>query len=174
METGKRRMHMKRQWAIAMITALWIAAAPVMLVSASGKDNLAAVRDLTSRYHRVAVAQAAGYAPFQGCLEEPGTGGMGYHYVNFAWVDLTVDAMQPEAMVYAPGPHGQKQLGAVEYIVPAAAWDAAHPGELPELFGHEFLFDPDFGTYELHVWLWQHNPAGMFAPWNPRVRCPAS
>jgi hypothetical protein len=26
--------------------------------------------------------------------------------------------------------------------------------------------------YDLHVWLYKHNPAGMFAAWNPRVSCP--
>jgi hypothetical protein len=26
--------------------------------------------------------------------------------------------------------------------------------------------------YDLHVWLWKHNPTGMFAEWNPNVRCP--
>ena len=25
--------------------------------------------------------------------------------------------------------------------------------------------------YELHTWVWQHNPYGMFEDWNPRVRC---
>jgi hypothetical protein len=25
--------------------------------------------------------------------------------------------------------------------------------------------------YELHVWAWRHNPAGMFADWNPNVAC---
>jgi hypothetical protein len=27
--------------------------------------------------------------------------------------------------------------------------------------------------YDLHVWLWQHNPSGLFAPWNPDVTCPS-
>ena len=27
------------------------------------------------------------------------------------------------------------------------------------------------GVYELHAWLWQHNPAGMFEDFNPRVTC---
>jgi hypothetical protein len=27
--------------------------------------------------------------------------------------------------------------------------------------------------YDLHVWLYKHNPAGTFAMWNPRVHCPA-
>ncbi|MCW8107353.1 hypothetical protein OPS25_02410 [Alteromonas ponticola] len=28
--------------------------------------------------------------------------------------------------------------------------------------------------YALHIWLFKHNPAGLFAPWNPRVKCPDS
>jgi hypothetical protein len=26
--------------------------------------------------------------------------------------------------------------------------------------------------YDLHVWVYRDNPAGMFAMWNPLVRCP--
>ena len=26
--------------------------------------------------------------------------------------------------------------------------------------------------YDLHVWVWQPNPDGMFAIWNPKVTCP--
>ena len=26
--------------------------------------------------------------------------------------------------------------------------------------------------YDLHVWLWKHNPSGLFAEWNPSVTCP--
>jgi hypothetical protein len=26
--------------------------------------------------------------------------------------------------------------------------------------------------YDLHVWLYRHNPAGRFAMWNSRVHCP--
>jgi hypothetical protein len=25
--------------------------------------------------------------------------------------------------------------------------------------------------YDLHVWIWKHNPAGMTASWNPAVDC---
>jgi hypothetical protein len=161
---------MKYRLVIALFMAFLVSAAPL---AANAANDLAAVRALSARYHQVAVAEANGYAAFAGCLSNPGVGGMGYHYVNFNWVDLTVDAMHPEAMVYAPGPNGQLQLGAVEYIVPAGAWDAAHPGTVPQLFGQDFLFDSDFGgLYELHVWLWQYNPTGMFQPWNPRVTCP--
>jgi hypothetical protein len=25
--------------------------------------------------------------------------------------------------------------------------------------------------YDLHVWLYDHNPSGQLSPWNPRVSC---
>jgi hypothetical protein len=25
--------------------------------------------------------------------------------------------------------------------------------------------------YDLHVWLWKHNPSGLYAPWNPDATC---
>jgi hypothetical protein len=28
--------------------------------------------------------------------------------------------------------------------------------------------------HDLHVWLYRHNPAGIFAMWNPQVECPGS
>jgi hypothetical protein len=28
--------------------------------------------------------------------------------------------------------------------------------------------------YDLHVWLYRHNPAGLFSAWNPNVTCAAS
>lgn len=73
-------------------------------------------------------------------------------------------------MVYAPGPNGQLQLGAVEYIVPAAAWDAAH-SQPPTLFGRTFELNQAFGVYALHAWIWKHNRLGMFSDWNPALSC---
>jgi hypothetical protein len=68
---------------------------------------------------------------------------------------------------------------ALEYVVFQDAWDATHTTP-PELFGREFELVPAgnrYGLppfYELHAWLWKHNPSGMFADWNPRVHCPAA
>ena len=28
---------------------------------------------------------------------------------------------------------------------------------------------PDF--YALHAWIWKSNPSGIFAMWNPKVKC---
>ncbi len=27
------------------------------------------------------------------------------------------------------------------------------------------------GLWYLHVWVWQENPSGLFADWNPSVKC---
>ncbi len=34
------------------------------------------------------------------------------------------------------------------------------------------ILNPAVGFYLMHAWVWQPNPAGMFADWNPRVTCP--
>ena len=65
---------------------------------------------------------------------------------------------------------------ALEYVVLKDAWDGQHDAK-PSLFGHSFDITPDgnrFGLpafYSLHVWLYKHNPAGVFAMWNPDVTC---
>ena len=58
-----------------------------------------------------------------------------------------------------------------------SAWDAEHKSP-PRLFGQKFSLTgagnryglPPF--YSLHAWVWQHNPAGTFAMFNPDVTCP--
>ena len=137
-------------------------------------DRLDRVRRATEKFHKISRAQAAGYDLVPGldyCFENPGVGGMGYHYINVSLLDTTVNALKPEAMVYAPKRNGKLQLAAVEYIVPAADWDAANT-EPPRLFGQTFELNTDLGVYTLHAWIWKHNKLGMFFDWNPKVSCP--
>jgi len=138
--------------------------------------GLAATRAATARFHRLAVAEAAGYSLFPGCFASP-EGGMGVHYVNFDSVaDGKVDPLAPEALVYEPRAHGKMKLVAVEWVVIASSWTGTRP---PEVLGHPLTFvdSPNqFGLppfYELHAWLWHFNPLGMFYEWNPRVSCAA-
>lgn len=37
--------------------------------------------------------------------------------------------------------------------------------------GHVPLMPERFHHYDLHVWLWRENPAGLFAPTNPAMDC---
>jgi hypothetical protein len=151
---------------------------------AHARDDLGAVRAATAKFHSIAVAEMNGYALLtdaQGiaCIDMPGMGGMGVHWANGALVgDKKIDAIHPEAMVYAPQKDGTLKLAAVEYVVLKADWDATHHHP-PKLFGHTFNLTPApnrFGLpafYALHAWVWKHNPAGRFATWNPDVTCPA-
>jgi len=134
------------------------------------------VRRATSRFQDVAAAQAAGYAPFLGCVSGPSEGAMGIHYVNGGLVgDGALNAQQPEALLYEDN-DGALQLLGVEYIVLADAWNAKNATP-PTLGGQVFHFTgspnryglPPF--YALHVWAWRTNPNGMFADFNPKVSC---
>jgi hypothetical protein len=153
-------------------------------VGGEGGRKLRDVREATAPFRSVDVAIAAGYGEFRdaagiACIDNP-LGGMGIHYVNLDLVldnppgsPSAVDPLRPEAFVYEPK-DGKLKLVALEYIVFQGAWDAEHASP-PSLFGHEFepigagnrYGIPPF--YELHVWLWKHNPRGMFEDWNPRV-----
>ncbi|MCI0579064.1 MAG: hypothetical protein L0331_23050 [Chloroflexi bacterium] len=147
----------------------------VTTVNAAGQAELAKVRKATARFHRIEAAQAAGYdlrPDLDHCFDNPGVGGMGYHYINTDILDLTLNALRPEAVVYTPGRNGQLRLGAVEYIVPAAEWDAAGHTEPPAVLGHHLHLNEKLGVYVLHAWIWRHNPAGVFEDWNPNVSCP--
>jgi hypothetical protein len=142
---------------------------------------IATARQATDRYHDVGTATAAGYAEFRdaadiACIDKPGVGTMGIHYVDLANVlDGDVRADDPEAVIYAPAA-GRLKLVAVEYIVFQEAW-YAHHSDLPRLFGQDFTpvgADNRYGIppfLELHAWLWQGNPSGMFEDWNPHVSC---
>jgi hypothetical protein len=158
--------------AILVFMIAGFAVFPAFAQKGSG-DEFGKVREATARFHNTRAAKAAGYDLVPGldyCFDNPGVGGMGFHYINTDLLDTTVDPLKPEAMVYAPGPNGQLQLGAVEYIVPAAAWDAAN-SQPPTLFGRTFELNQALGVYALHAWIWKHNRLGMFNDWNPTVSC---
>lgn len=164
-----------------------VAAATCVLVPAGGAsaapDELAEVRRATAPYHRVAVAEDAGYSLFVdaadvACIEHPSAGAMGLHHANGALVeDPAVDASAPEVLLYAPDRDGRLRLTGVEHVVLQSAWHAAGHGGPPVLYGQRFSAvgaDNRYGLppyYALHAWVWEHNPSGTFADWNPRVDC---
>lgn len=170
----------------SLVSACLTGAAAAVLVGATtttgaaaapsrGSDDLAAVRAATAKYHRVSVAEADGYVRVSECEEHPGLGAMGYHYMH---PELAADAeivpTKPELLLYVPSRNGLR-LAAVEYFIAAAAapdgasvlgrtFDGPMEGHAPGMPVH----------YDLHVWLWKHNPAGMTAQWNPSLSCGAA
>jgi hypothetical protein len=157
---------------------------PSDVLATGRQDELATVRQLTARFHRVEAALEAGYELgyvngagvriITGCVAHPTEGAMGYHYFNKELIDdLEVDPLKPEGLVYAPAPDGGLKLAAVEYVVPGLASNPPGVSEPPTVFGREMvILVPAVGFYTLHAWIWSHNPAGMFAHWNPEVVCP--
>lgn len=136
------------------------------------------VRKATKEFRDVEAATDAGYAQFLDCVDEPGEGAMGIHFVHGDRVgDIVLDPATPEALVYEPQADGSLELVAAELIVFQEAWDEAndHP---PVVAGHHFhlvtvpnRYDlPAF--YQLHVWAGRDNPSGDFNDWNPKVSCP--
>jgi hypothetical protein len=147
-------------------------------------SDLAAVRRATAKFHRVENAVAAGYQLgwvngsgvriITGCVSHPTAGAMGYHYFNQELVaDLGVDPVQPEVLVYQRGDDGALELVAVEWVVPGPNTNPPGVSDAPSVFGmHMHILVPAVGFWLMHAWVWKHNPAGMFADFNPEVTCP--
>jgi len=172
------------------------------LSQASTSQALDALRELTAPLHDVDAATAGGYALFKappltaadGCISSAADGGMGYHYTrgnNLA--DDLVSLLDPEFLVYAPTNAPRKddeartRLAALEYFLPySPTWpgpDDPNFKRAPTLHDFPTMRDlPDvsfapsrFGGWMFHIWLWEHNPAGMLTNWNIAVPlCPGS
>ena len=159
-------------------------------VAAKGKhitiaQQLAKVKAALNKYEDVNVAKAAGYAPASPCEMTPTSAGaswwagaMGVHFVNNALMKPgPLNPMKPPILVYLPTAGGGFQLVAAEYFKPDADQNVKTDGDRPTLFGRAFD-GPMLGHgpgmpihYDLHVWLWKHNPSGLFAPFNPDASC---
>lgn len=174
-----------RRKTLAIAAAIAMAMAALPASAGNGGDDLAEVRRATARFHRVEAALEAGYELgwvngsgdriITGCIAHPTAGAMGYHYFHpDLMADHEVNPQEPEALVYAPGPNGQLQLAAVEWV--ALGPDSNPPGveEPPSVLGmemHILVPPPGPAFYLLHAWVWKNNPSGMFEDWNPNVSC---
>lgn len=138
--------------------------------SAAADRDLAALRGVTAPFHDIKTAEAAGWSvQLTGCMENPPAGGMGYHYANTAYIDGTAEVTKPQLLLYEPQKNGRMELVAVEYIIPYSFVPETAPA--PTLFGQAFHKNATFQLWGLHAWVWEHNPSGMFADWNPRISC---
>lgn len=152
------------------------------LVAACGASEPTAdsVREATEKYKDVQVALADGYLPTDECVASP-AGAMGLHYVNPPLIaDGEIDPAKPDVLQYIPDGDGVRLI-AVEYMMPVGAPGAdvpASPPEAPTLLGQRFDgpmegHNPQMPPhYDLHAWVWEENPSGMFEDFNPSVSCP--
>ena len=174
---------MKKLAAIALAGVLVVLIGLVGLVTAgaSPPDELQAVKAATASYHSLTQAQAAGYTTAgEPCVAEPGLGAMGIHAVNGPLIgDPALNPLQPELLLYLPKANGKLELVGVEYFKVDADQNLATDDDRPSLLGHPFdgpmpgHYPGQPIHYDLHVWLWADNPAGLFAPFNPSLSCPS-
>jgi len=161
--------------AAAVSTAVVASALVTTTSGAQGADSLSVIRQVTAKYHDVDAALAAGYVPAGDCVASP-AGTMGVHYMKPSLMSQPVDLRRPPILLYVPGDDGPRLVG-VEYFKADADQDLSTDDDRPSLLGHEFD-GPMEGHgggmprhYDLHVWVWKHNPAGMFEEFNPAVSC---
>lgn len=123
-------------------------------------------------------------------------GVMGVHYFRPDLLGITeppdprvdgvgthTDFLEPAILIYEPRPDGSLELMAVENLVFLDAWEMAGHDAPPTFHGVSYdrmeddpateaneahMFEPH---YDLHVWLYRHNPNGMFVPFNPNATC---
>jgi hypothetical protein len=126
------------------------------------------VREATAKFKAAAAAEAAGYTRADQCIENQPAGAMGYHFQNNALLDTTLELDRPEVLVYEKMPDGSFKLNGVEFLVPIAAWTSAEP---PRIMGQPLKKADRLGIWYLHVWTWEPSPTGVFADWNPNVKC---
>jgi hypothetical protein len=177
--------------AVAVAISGWT---PHLAVAQAGRSAVAApdlspelqrVRAGLERYQDPLVAVREGYFSTVACVEfrkggegtvEYAPGGMGVHFLNLQLLGPALDPAKPQVLIYEPV-GDRLRLAAAEWFVPT---DVAG-GKRPTIFGqelqgpmegHEPLQPKGLHHYDLHVWLWKHNPAGVYAPTNAAVKCP--
>jgi len=138
--------------------------APHAAPTASAVLELEAVRQATARYLDVDQAVADGYVDIGVFFPN-----MGWHYLKEGLLDDRFDATAPELLVYADDPcGGKRRLVAVEYAIPLALSKRAPAGFTGP--ADVWTVNTTFGLWTLHAWVFEYNPDGVFAGYNPRVQ----
>lgn len=183
--------------AFAFSTALIASAASADVPRDLPDQALQQLASQLGNYKSVNYALDNGYVRGSACDSHPTLGAMGFHYVRPDLLGLTgpvngrmngtgtyTRAEPPAILLYAPDGNGGLKLVGIEMLVFAEAWHASnqHP---PMYRGREYNYmadDPNterdeahgfMPHYDLHIWLFENNPSGLYAQWNPAISCGA-
>ena len=156
------------------------------VAAAGGSPELEQARALLDKYQDPIAGVHDGYFSTLACVEyrQGGTegsmryvpGGMGVHFLNLQHIGSNLDPAKPQILIYEPV--GDKlRLVAAEWFVPTEVAGGTRPAIFGQelqgpMEGHHPLQPAALHHYDLHVWLWKENRAGMFSPTNPAVKCP--
>ena len=125
--------------------------------------QLESVRNATARFLDLQTAIDEGYVDIGVFYAN-----MGHHYLKPDLLDDTIELAKPELLVYADDPcSGNRRLVAVEYAVPLDLVRDAPTGFAGT--DDRWTVNAQFQLWTLHAWLFEYNPAGVFAAHNVRV-----
>jgi hypothetical protein len=179
-------MQTLRHWARALTLPLVVTACghggatsagltPLPSLAGAGPEvevGVSRLRAATAAFRNLDKAVAAGYArDAKQCVEHPPMGAMGFHHTNATYVDQRIEIEHPEILTYERDPDGRYSLTGAEYVIPFSLWPA--DSTPPTALGQFLKRAPNLHVWYLHVWAWKENPSGLFADWNPTVKCPA-
>jgi len=134
------------------------------------QQGYARVRAATAPYRTLDSAVTAGYAASVAeCLADETHGAMGFHHINRGYLDSKLEVERPEILLFEKRADGTYALNGVEYIVPYRAWPP--DSTPPKIMGRELYKSDDLKLWYMHMWVWNRNSAGLFANWNPAVKC---
>lgn len=155
-------------WSVSSFLSLAHAQAPALA------PELEKVRAALEKYQDPIVAVHDGYFSTLGCVEYP-DGSMDIHFLNPALVGPVPDPMRPPILLYEPD-GDRLRLVAAEWFIPLATGIKERPTIFGQPFygpmeGHDPLMPRALHHYDLHVWLFKANPAGLFKVVNPAVKC---
>ena len=176
------------RYGLMLVVAAWLAlsAAPLDAQAPAVPPELEKARAALEKYQDPVMAVHDGYLSTLGCIEyragaagagsmQYPAGGMGVHFLNPQLIGPVLDPARPQVLIYEPV--GDKlRLVAAEWFVPLSTGIK----ERPQIFGrpldgpmegHYPVMPKELHHYDLHVWLFKANPAGIFTPTNPAVTC---
>jgi len=150
----------------------------VVLLSACGsgkiddpfqRQRLTEIKQATAKYKSLNAALVDGYRPLPRCMDE-----LGLEYLQLDLSgDRELDLLTPEQLFYRQPPDGGPPvLEAVGYLVPDEGQKSPR-SPLGHLDGPvPGQFKGESAHFELHVWVYDRNPDGVLAFFNPNVTCP--
>lgn len=144
-------------------------------ISEPPSSDLLKMRSALEKYKDPIVAVREGYLSMVGCIEYP-SGGVGVRFLNTSLMSTVANPDYPPILIYEPK-EDRLQLVAAEWLIPVAMGVNEHP----KLFGQPLdgpmegqhpLMPKEMVHYNLRMWLFKKNPAGLYSPTNPEVKCP--
>ena len=177
-----RRSGKRFGWMKILALLAFVVASILLARAQAGEGKLPAlppglekVRAKLEKYRDPIKAVHDGYFSTLGCVQYP-DGAMGVHFLNPSLIGPVPDPSSPQVLMYMPNESGKLRLVAVEWFIPLATGIKGHPQLFGQLFegpmeGHIPLIPKKLHHYDLHVWLFEENPAGLFSHSNPKLNC---